>query len=130
MILIPYFWNTDSPDWIHFGVFLCSGGRSLWSLDSGDDIKETLRENGFPLVRLLESPDSKVTYAQIDYKNMKMENFYTWNEIDYRTSDSDVWRITKIPATLWSCEVFKQHFWKSLDLHPVIDFTGVVSDKV
>lgn len=124
MILVPYFWNTENPDWIQFGVFLCSGGRSLWSVDSSDCVKPTLEENEFPLKKLTTTND--VTYAEIDYTTLKLENFYRWDEVDYRVSECDVWRITKIPVALWSCEVFKQHFWKSLNLHPLIEF----SDKV
>jgi hypothetical protein len=117
MILAPFFINTSNPNWLHFGLFLCSGGKSLWSIDDTDtdkDIVEMLKENGFPVLGLERLHN--VVYAHIDDTTMKMSNFYEWSEIDPASSDKDVWRIFRIPSALWSCPVFKEHFWKTAEL--------------
>lgn len=112
MILIPYFWDTSNPNWIRFGIFLCSGGRSLWEVEKSE-IEENLEENGFPLLSM-ETIDNTV-YARID-PTINLSNFYMWDDVNYKTTDLDVWRIIKIPVALWSCEIFKQYFWKSANL--------------
>jgi hypothetical protein len=112
MILIPYFWDTSNPNWIRFGIFLCSGGRSLWEVEQSE-IEEILEENGFPLLSM--NTIDKTIYAKID-PTINISNFYMWDDVNYKTTDLDVWRITKIPVALWSCEIFKQYFWKSVNL--------------
>lgn len=117
MILVPYFWDTTNPDWSTLGLFLCSGGRAVWSLDDTDtdaEIRAMLAENGFPVARL--HRQSGTVHAEIDRSRLKMSHFYQWSEIDYKTSEEDVWRIFKIPCALWSCPVFKEKFWKSAAL--------------
>jgi hypothetical protein len=117
MILIPYFSHLKTPDWLSIGVFLCEGGRTMWSVDDTDtdaEITEMLLENGFP-VEKIEHMDG-VIYARIDYGRIKMAHFYQWHEIDPTTSENDVWRSFSIPRTLWSCPVFKDHFWKTSGL--------------
>jgi hypothetical protein len=115
MILVPFFWDTEtSKDWISFGVFLCSGGRQYWSVDDGTSSKEVktmLNENGFPVINI--SVKGDMAFAEIDRTKLCMEDFYLWSEVDPKTSEEDVWRIYKIPAALWSCPVYKEFFWKT-----------------
>lgn len=112
MFLVPYFKDTTNPNWLQLGVFLCEGGRSVWFSEatSESEIRELLDENGFPLLTLITRNDT--IFAEIDLTRMNMANFYLWSEIDPKTSDRDVWRLLQIPVALWSCPVFKQHFWK------------------
>ena len=114
-------------NWIRLGLFLCTGGRSAWSIDDTDtdvQITEMLLENGFPVTKLHRT--KTITYAEIDYSRLNMKNFYTWDEIQPRTSEEDVWRILKIPVALWSCPVFKEHFWKSASLPLVLSIPEAV----
>jgi len=120
MILIPFFWNTTDVNWIEFGVFLCSAGRQFWSVDDADtdaQIQEMLEENGFPVVEIRRTPAG--IFTEINREAIKMANFYLWTEVDPKTSDLDVWRVYKIPAALWSCPVFKEHWWKSSGILPL-----------
>lgn len=117
MILIPYFWDTSSPNWLKLGIFLCSGGRQMWSVDHKDtdkQIRKLLKDNDFPVVSLEKRQDA--IYARIDPKTLKLEEFYMWDEIDPKRSEEDVWRIFQIPKALWTCPVFKEHFAKSANL--------------
>lgn len=115
MLLIPYFKDTTNPDWLQLSLFLCEGGRSIWSVDDMTDkeIKKMLKDNGFPVVKL-ERHESTV-YAAIDRSKLSMSDFYQWDEINPNaTSESkDIWRTLQIPLALLSCPVFKEHFWKS-----------------
>ena len=110
--LIPYFKN-ESSNWIHLNLFLCEGGRSVWSLEesqkSDSDIKAMLAENGFPVLSL--RCNGSIVYAEIDRESLKLSDFYQWAEVDPSLSTSDVWRTLSIPKALWSCPVFKEHFW-------------------
>lgn len=101
------------------GVFLCTGGREFWSVDDGDtdaDIKEMLKDNGFP-VRSLNHKDGAV-FAEID-PSIDLKNFYLWSEVDPKTSENDLWRIYNIPRALWPCKVFRDSFWKTSGILPV-----------
>ena len=96
MILIPFFWNTSDENWIHFGVFLCSGGRLFWSVedtDTDDQIRTMLEENGFPVTEIRRTAVG--TFVEIDHEKIKLSNFYMWSEIDPKTSEEDVWRTYK-----------------------------------
>ena len=112
MFLVPYFKDTSDPNWLQLGIFLCEGGRSVWFSEatSESEIRELLEENGFPVLTL--STRNDTIFAEIDLTRMNLANFYLWPEIDPKTSDRDVWRVLQIPVALWSCPVFKQHFWK------------------
>jgi hypothetical protein len=114
MILIPFFWDTRNPDWIQFGAFLCSGGRQYWSVDDSSGVEAMLSENGFPVCQITGVDD--IIFAEIDYEKINLDDFYLWSDIDPKTSDQDVWRLYKIPVSLWSCPVFKEHFWKTSGL--------------
>ena len=117
MILVPYFSDTQKPNWMRIGIFLCEGGRSTWYIEDSDkdkEIKKMLLTNGFP-VEKLERVNGTV-YAKIAHSGLKMGDFYMWNEVDPKTSENDVWRIFNIPTALWSCPVFKEQFWKSTNL--------------
>jgi hypothetical protein len=120
MLLIPYFWDKTSPDWYKLGVFLCSGGRQLWGLDETDtdsEIREILKDNGFPLVKLTRSKDTGIVFAEIDHQSLNIKQFYLWSEVNPDTSDQDVWRIYKVPANLYtSCPVFNKQFWATSGL--------------
>uniref|UniRef100_A0A6C0ANC2 Uncharacterized protein n=1 Tax=viral metagenome TaxID=1070528 RepID=A0A6C0ANC2_9ZZZZ len=120
MILAPYFWNTSDPNWFKLGIFLSAGGREQWQLDSKDKDKQILKmlkENGFPVLGLKRQTDMVI--ASID-PGVNLSEFYTWDEINPKTSQEDVWRIFTIPAALWTCPVFKEQFWKSSGLPPMI----------
>ena len=127
MLLIPYFKDTTNPDWLQLSLFLCEGGRSIWSVDDMTDkeIKKMLKDNGFPVVKL-ERHESTV-YAAIDRSKLSMSDFYQWDEINPNaTSESkDIWRTLQIPLALLSCPVFKEHFWKSARVPPYIITTLV-----
>lgn len=73
-----------------------------------------LKDNGFPVTSL--TKDAGVVYASINSKALTMKNFYQWSEVDPKTTDYDVWRTLQIPAALWSCPVFREHFWKQAAL--------------
>ena len=121
--LIPYFKDVSDPNWIHLGLFLCEGGRSVWRLEESDtteSIKEMLLDNGFPVLDLKHI--GQTIYAEIDRASLKMSDFYEWTDLtNPKTSESDVWRRLPIPTALWSCPVFKEHFWDSAKLPIVID---------
>lgn len=115
MILIPYFWDTTNPNWTTLGLFLSSGGREAWELDDSEtdaEIMAQLLENGFPVTRLTRLGGA--VYALIDQSRLKMAHFYHWSEVNH--TSEDVWRTLNIPNALWSCPVFKEHFWKSAAL--------------
>ena len=115
MILIPYFWkHTDN--WIQFGVFLRDGGQSLWSVgdkESLKSIKQMLKENDMPTLSL--SKSNGVLHAEIDANILDLTQFYLWDEVSLG-SENDVWRILKIPRSLWSCPVFKNQYCKDTNL--------------
>jgi len=116
MILAPYFWNTTDPNWFKLGIFLCSGGREMWSVDDKDKDKailKMLKENGFPVLAL--KRQAGLILASID-PGVNLSEFYMWDEIDPLKAQEDVWRVFKIPAALWTCPVFREHFWKSANL--------------
>jgi hypothetical protein len=119
--VIPYFKN-ESPNWIHLNIFLCEGGRSVWSLDG--PVKAMLADNGFPVLSLKQV--DQTIYAEIDRESLKLSDFYQWTVIDPATSPSDVWRTLSIPTALWSCPVFKEHFWAEAGLPIDISNSGLV----
>ena len=120
MILAPYFWNIADPNWFKLGIFLCAGGRELWNIgdkDTDKQILKMLKENGFPVLDL--KRHTGLILASIDPKS-NLSEFYMWDEIDPRNSSEDVWRTFMIPTALWTCPVFREHFWKSSDLPPIL----------
>jgi len=120
MLLIPFFWDTRNKGWIQFGVFLCSAGRQIWNIDdlsTDADINGILKENGFPVKKINRS--NTAVFVEIDEVNLNLKEFYLWSEVDPKTSEQDVWRIYNIPKALWTCEVFKEHFWKTSDILPI-----------
>lgn len=120
MILAPYFWNTADPNWFKVGIFLCAGGRELWNVgdkDTDKQILKMLKENGFPVLGL--KRHAGVILASID-PQANLSDFYMWDEIDPAKAKEDVWRVFKIPAALWTCPIFREHFWKSAGLAPVL----------
>ena len=119
MLLIPFFWDTRQKGWIKFGVFLCSAGREIWSMDDTStdaEINTLLTDNGFPVKKL--NRTSTAVFVEIDHEIMNLDDFYLWSDIDPKKSNEDVWRIYNIPRPLWSCAVFKEHFWKTSDILP------------
>jgi hypothetical protein len=131
MLLIPFSWDTDSKNgWIKFGVFLCSAGREIWSVDDTStdaDMKDLLEANGFPVLKITRMPTA--VFAYIDHTTLKLNDFYLWSEVDPSKSQEDVWRIYNIPRALWTCEVFKEHFWKTSDILPYsAGFTKMLSE--
>jgi hypothetical protein len=114
MLLIPYFWDTSNPNWTSLGLFLCSGGDACWSVDVTDtdiQIKSMLSENGFPVTSIIRNNNRGVIYAEIDRSKLNLADFYLWSELDSLTTDTDVWRILRIPNALHSCPVFTEQFW-------------------
>jgi hypothetical protein len=131
MLLIPFFWDTTTKKgWIKFGVFLCSAGREIWSMDDTStdaDIRSLLEENGFPVSKITRM--STATFVHIDSSILKLNDFYLWSEVDPDKSQEDVWRIYNIPQSLWTCEVFKEHFWNTSDILPYsAGFTKLTSE--
>lgn len=120
MILLPYFIDTSNPNWIKLNLFLSDGGRGFWHTDDTEkQVKKMLKENGFPLISL--KSEQGVMYANIDSTKLNMSEFYHWSELeDPSKAEDDVWRTFLIPTALWSCPIFKQEFWKSTNLPPVL----------
>ena len=120
MILLPYFIDTSNPNWIKLNLFLSEGGKAFWHTDDTEkQIKKMLKENGFPLISL--KVEQGVMYANIDSTKLNISDFYQWSEVeDPINSEDDVWRTFLIPSALWSCPVFKQEFWASTGLPPVL----------
>jgi hypothetical protein len=114
MILVPYICNTANPNWIQLGIFLRTGGRELWSVDNPDEIAEILSQNGFPVEVTVRGYD--ITYAKVRQDEIRMSDFYTWDEIDPSVSEQDVWRFFKIPRALWECDVFREHYIRETGL--------------
>lgn len=102
----------SNQDWEKYGVFLCDGGSSVWSVEDKAtlaSVKKLLKENNFPLIKL-EKIDG-ILYAEIDSTKLDLYSFYVWSEVPLG-SDHDLWRVLEIPTSLWSCNVFKEHFCK------------------
>ena len=120
MILLPYFIDTSNPNWTKLNLFLSDGGRGFWHTDDSEkQVKKMLKENGFPLLSL--KTEQGVMYANIDRTKLNISDFYQWSEVtDIQSSDDDVWRTFLIPTALWSCPIFKQEFWESTGLPPVL----------
>ena len=102
---------------------MCNNGTETWYIDDKDtnkQITKTLLENGFPLINL--QRDKNYVYAKIDYTRMKLQNFYLWDQINPKdfTEPKDVWRIFNIPNALWSCPIFKEHYWSMASLPPCV----------
>lgn len=114
MILVPYICNTTNPNWIQLGIFLRTGGREMWSVDNPDEISDILRQNGFPVEITVRGSD--ITYAKVREDEIRMSDFYTWDEIDPSVSEQDVWRFFKIPRALWACDVFREHYIRETGL--------------
>lgn len=94
----------------------------MWQVDNKDKDKailKMLKENGFPVLGLKRHTSQGLLLASIHPK-ADLSEFYMWDEIDPVTAQEDVWRVFKIPAALWSCPVFREHFWKSAQLAPVL----------
>ncbi len=127
MILLPYFIDTSNPNWFKVNLFLTDGGKSFWHTDDTEkQVKKMLKENGFPLVSL--KVEQGVMYANIDSTKLNMSDFYQWSELeDPLKSEDDVWKIFLIPTALWSCPVFKQEFWASSGLPPLLTTSTLFS---
>lgn len=127
MILLPYFIDTSNPNWTKLNMFLTSGGKAFWhSDDSEKQIKKMLKDNGFPLLSL--KTEQGVIYANVDSTKLNMYEFYQWSELESPSnSEDDLWRTFLIPTALWSCPVFKQEFWASTGLPPVLTNSTVLS---
>jgi len=124
MILLPYFIDTSSPNWIKLNLFLSEGGKGFWHTDDTErQVKKMLKENGFPLISL--KTEQGVMYANIDSTKLNMSDFYQWSES--QTSQEDIWRTFLIPIALWSCPVFKQEFWKSTGLPSILTNSTILS---
>lgn len=116
MLLIPVFWKK-SDTWLELGIFLSNGGKSIWEIDDSStdsDIKTLLEGNDMPLISI--TRHANTAYAKIDIDRLHLNEFYTWNEIDPKTSTLDVWRILQIPRGLWSCGVFREELWNKIEL--------------
>jgi len=114
MLLIPVFCSVGK-DWMRLGLFLTNGGRSIWEIGAeatDKDIIDSLSKNDIPVLSLTRLSD--VIYAKIDKKRLNLNDFYTWDEIDPKTSTLDVWRIISIPRGLWSCKIFREELWKNM----------------
>lgn len=127
MILLPYFIDASNPNWLKLNLFLSDGGKTFWHTDDTEkQVKKMLKDNGFPLLSL--KTEQGVMYANIDSTKLKTDDFYSWSEItDPQVSEDDVWRTFIIPTALWSCPIFKQEFWTSTGLPPVLTSSTLFS---
>ena len=127
MILLPYFIDTSNANWLKLNLFLSDGGKAFWHTDDTEkQVKKMLKENGFPLLSL--KTEQGIMYANIDSTKLNMSEFYQWSELDDpQKSEDDVWRTFLIPTALWSCPVFKQEFWASSGLPPMLTSSTVFS---
>lgn len=119
MLLIPLFWKgSDKKEgWMHLGVFLSDGGRTFWQVDDSitdKDVEQLLNDNGLPVSKVYRYANT--IYAKIDTERLKLNEFYTWNEIDPKNSKLDVWKVIKIPISLWSCNIFRDEVWKNMGI--------------
>jgi hypothetical protein len=129
MILLPYFIDASNPNWLKLNLFLSDGGKAFWQTDDTEkQVKKMLKENGFPLLSL--KAEQGVMYANIDSTKLNMSEFYQWSEVNYLTSEDDVWRSFLIPIALWSCPIFKQEFWASSGLPSVLTASTVFSGSL
>jgi len=130
MILLPYFIDTSNPNWLKLNLFLSEGGKAFWHTDDTEkQVKKMLKENGFPLISL--KVEQGVMYANIDRTKLNISDFYQWSEVtEIQSSDDDVWRTFLIPTALWSCPIFKQEFWASTGLPPVLTSSSVFSGSL
>ena len=129
MILVPYFRDTSNSNWTKYGVFLCDGGSSLWSVEDKAtlaSVKKLLKENDFPLLNLKKVDG--VLYAEIDPVKLNLDQFYQWSELPLG-SEQDVWRILHVPTALWSCPVFKENYTKESGL-PMCALTPLLISTV
>jgi hypothetical protein len=106
---------------------LSEGGKSFWHTDDTEkQVKKMLKENGFPLISL--KTEQGVMYANIDASKLNRNDFYSWSELtDPSKAEDDVWRTFLIPVALWSCPVFKQEFWVSSGLPPMLTSSTLFS---
>ena len=112
MLLVPYFWDkTGNPNnnkaLARLGLFLSKGGESVWTLDepqTRETITKILEENGFPLINLNYVLDRGIAYAEIDYGQLCMSDFYLSTEPD--VSEKDVWRLFEIPESILLSQEF------------------------
>jgi hypothetical protein len=114
MILIPYFLKKDT-NWTTFGLFLREGGTTFWAVEDKTTIaaaKKMLKDNGFPVISLVKTDG--VLYANIS-PDINLSEYYLWHEMPLG-SDEDLWRTFKIPVALWSCQVFKENFYRETNL--------------
>lgn len=104
MIVIPYFYCATK-----LGLFLEKGGTALWTIADDDDVKQTLQDNGFPVISLTVSTCKSVTYAEIKYDDMSLNDFYL--STDPNVSEKDVWRIFDIPDVVRTMPEFRRAFY-------------------
>jgi hypothetical protein len=126
MILLPYFIDTSNESWTKLNLFVTEGGRSFWQTDEKDsDVKKMLEENGFPILKTF--TENGVVYAEVDQNKIQINDFYRWDEVNPDTSMEDVWRTYLIPASLRSCPIFQNEFWKSTGLSPMVMRSSIFS---
>ena len=114
MILIPYFLKKGEH-WTTFGLFLREGGTAFWSVEDKTTIaatKKMLKDNGFPVISIVKTDD--VLYATIS-PEINLSEYYLWHEMPLG-SEEDLWRTFNIPEALWSCNVFKEIFYRETNL--------------
>ena len=130
MILLPYFIDASNPNWLKLNLFLSDGAKAFWHTDDTEkQVKKMLKDNGFPVLSL--KTEQGVMYANIDRTKLNISEFYQWSELeDYVKAEDDVWRTFLIPTALWSCPIFKQEFWTSSGLPPVLTSSTVFSGSL
>ena len=117
MFLVPFVLNKEHQDWITISLFVCDVGRSLWTVDESltdTKLKALLKKNDLITKKILRR--GTLCFAEIDTHKTKIDEFYNWDELEYRTGTEDCWRHLQIPKGLIDCVIFRRELWKATGL--------------
>ena len=129
MILIPYFFSkTSNGEWYNVGLFLCDGGKTLWSEEGMTDteIQTMLLENGFPIMEYGLLRRNGICFAEVSILQMNFSDFYSWED---DIVQNDLWRTLQIPCSLWKCPIFQHEFCKESKIPRIHDVLSWIIDK-
>jgi hypothetical protein len=94
MRCVPIFTKKITDEFYQAWILLERQGTEFIYMDSVDDAKLFVEENGIVVTNIEEEGD--VLYMLVDHQNTKLDHFYSWGE-----SVNDVWRpfVWYIPKT-------------------------------